>query len=194
MDYLWAAEAAAERETGGYWQLALILAAIGFLGLFARWRKARQPPPVVLEELRERDKHPNRYRDNADRALVELVEMGREINAQVDNKIRFLNRLVKDADDRIARLENLLKEAEAAPRGGPPPGLAVAPGADQDSPPPAPAPSTSRRFRSELQARVVQLAEGGKSTSEIAKATGLSILEIQLALKNAEGGAPGGER
>ena len=184
MEQLLAAEAAGTPGgSDGYWRLALVLAAIGIVTLFARWRKARQPPPVFTKELLERDQDPNRYRDAADRALVELVEVGREINAQVDSKIRFLNRLVKDADERIARLEKILGEADAAQ--GTTPVLSVK-NAQSSGSEERQTNSVSRKFRSDLQARIVSLSEEGNSFTDIAKATGLSILEIQLALKNSE--------
>ncbi|MDR1612071.1 MAG: hypothetical protein LBT97_04725 [Planctomycetota bacterium] len=192
MGVILAAEPVAEAAAaGGYWRLALVLAGIGVLGLIARRRKARQPPPLDVKEFRARDREPDRYRDASDQALVELIETGREINAGVDNKIRMLNRLVKDAGQLVARLEALMRDAErriarlealtAAENGG------IAP--------PAPRPAGNaeaaeagdgRRFRSNLQARVVALRDEGKTAAEITAATGLSTIEIQLALEHAD--------
>jgi hypothetical protein len=178
MDFVFAAEAVGQAGgTDGYWKLALILAAIGILGLLSRWRKARVPPQAPAKEMRSRDQHPERYRDAADRALVELVEVGREINAQVDTKIRFLNRLIKEADDRISKLEKLSAQVES---------IAETPGVvRQEQTAKAARPSGSRRFFSELQARVVDLHDSGRSVTDISKATGLSTVEIELALQNA---------
>ncbi|MDR0363119.1 MAG: hypothetical protein LBJ46_10620 [Planctomycetota bacterium] len=193
--------AAAEPATGGYLQLAAILAAIGLLGLFARWRKARQRPPLDVKAFRERDAEPDKYRDAADRALVELIETGREINARVDNKIRMLNRLVRDAERCIARLEKLLALADgdaAAPAALPghpdragktgETGKTEKTGQPSERPifPESEDAGGSSRFRSTLQARVVALREEGKSSAEIAAATGLSMIEIQLALDHAD--------
>lgn len=188
MDFVRAAEAAVESGGGsdGYWRLGLILAAIAMLGLYGRWRKARQPPLVEAKELRERDKNPNRYREPADRALVELVEAGREINAQVDTKVRFLNRLIKDADNRIARLEKLIADADGRGAGDAGSRPKTDPAAEKV--PETGGPSASRRFRSGLQARIVELRDEGKSVSDIARATGLSTLEIQLAIDHADSG------
>ncbi len=177
----WAAEAAgnAGGAGGGYWQLALIVAAIGFLGLFARWRKARQPVLPTAKELRARDEDPNRYRSAADKALVELLETSRELNARVDTKIRVLNRLVKEADERIAALEALLAGAKAARNGGalPPP---------ETPPAPAPAPETpgaGQTFLSDLHERIHRLRQEGRNTREIAKATNLSTTEVEFIVK-----------
>lgn len=177
MDMVVAAEAAgnAASDGGGYWQLALVLAAIGFLGLFARWRKARTPPPVTAKEFRERDHEPNKYRDHADRAIVELLETSRTINAQVDTKIRLLNRLVKDAEEQSARLEKLLGlaggvDAPAAPATAAESGRRVA------------APADGPVFQSELHERIFMLKKEGRALAEIAKATNLSTTEVRFAL------------
>ncbi|MCD8350769.1 MAG: hypothetical protein LUC93_09185 [Planctomycetaceae bacterium] len=184
MDYILAAETAeaATRETGGYWQLALILAAIGFLGLFARWRKARTGPPLTAREMRARDDDPNRYRDAADKAIVELLETSRSLNAEVDGKIRVLNRLVKDAGDKCARLEKLLAQARETEQGTiPSTTTTMTPddppaGSEMDTVvlPPQP------KFLSDLHERIYRLRQGGKSVAEIAKATNLSTTEVEF--------------
>lgn len=188
MDWLAAAEAgkAAEGGTNGYWQLALILGAIGFVGLFARWRKSRQPPPLPsARELRERDADPDRFRTAADRAIVEILETSRSLNAQVDTKIRVLNRLVKEAEDLTGRLEKLLAEARECSGETPGDGTAgkrptrisdrretVAPAANA---------------RTELQERIRLLRNDGKSLVEIARATNLSITEVKFAIGSMNG-------
>lgn len=192
MDVAWAAETAAEstKGGGGYWQLALVLAGIGFLGLFARWRKARTPVMPSAQEMRERDEEPNRYRNAADKAVVELLETSRVLNAQVDTKIRILNRLVKDAEEHTAKLEALLAEAKAlqsdglqpAPRGRNPDAQpaetsrASARGAAAKAEP-------ERKFMSDLHERIHRLRSEGKSVAEIAKATNLSTTEVEFIVK-----------
>lgn len=162
----WAAETAerAEGTGGGHWQLAIIFMAIVLLGLFARWRKSRLPAIVPTRELRARDEEPNRHRDAADKALVELLETSRVLNAQVDSKIRILNRLVKDAEAASAKLESLL--------------------AGQMPQPPAPAPAeperaSARIFMSDLHERIHLLKQEGKTSAEIARATNLSTTEVE---------------
>lgn len=179
MDMLMAAETAADGASrGGYWQLALVLAAIGFLGLFARWRKARTPPPLDTKEFRERDQDPNKYRDHADRAIVELLETSRAISAQVDTKIRMLNRLVKEADDRCAKLEKLLGAANDAQDGAA--GAAPPPTASGTGEPIRAA--AEPVFQTELHERIFLLKKEGKTVAEIAKATNLSTTEVRFAL------------
>lgn len=187
-----AAQAAGE---SGYWQLALIMAAIGFVGLFLRWRRMRPPPMQYAKEFRERDEDPNRYRDAADRALVELLETSRTLNAQVDTKIRMLNRLIKDAEEQCARLEGLMGLAkDAVPPANGPAGAADR-GARSSRPTDSVrrAPSASRRviaeknggphFLSDLHERIYRLREDGKTVAEIAKATNLSTTEVEFIVK-----------
>lgn len=179
MDVVWAAEAAAEGGGGGYWQLAMILAAIGFLGLFSRWRKSRVTPVQSSREFRDRDETPNRYRDAADRAIVELLETSQTLNAQVDTKIRILNRLVKEAENNCARLEKLLAAANDLHEGSQPDRLAAA-GARSPAEKPAPA---GPKFLSELHERIYRMKEEGRSAAEIAKATNLSTTEVEFVVK-----------
>ncbi len=181
MNWVWAAEKASDSAAGsdGYWRLAMILAAIGFLGLLARWRRSKQKPPIPARELRERDQDPNKYRSASDRAMTELLEAGREITAQVDIKVRFLNRLIKDADSRIAKLEELVKQADSCAETC---GETSVPMPERRQPEIG---RSSGRYLSAVQERIVAMHDQGKSLSEIAKATGMSTTEINLALEHA---------
>ncbi|MCL2000621.1 MAG: hypothetical protein FWG74_04230 [Planctomycetes bacterium] len=184
MDWLRAAEAVGSGggsdASGGYWQLVMILAGIGFLGLFARWRKLRTPPQPSSKTFRERELDPNRYRDAADRAIVELLETSRSLNAQVDTKIRVLNTLIKEAEILIAELKKLLAEARGE--------IAEPTGKKADSGRRSPASSwrtqRSPGGRTELQEQLLLLRKEGKSMTEIARATSLSITEVEFALQN----------
>ena len=181
MDYLDAGNAATDAFSGGYWQLAMILAGIGVLGLYSRWRRSRAAPPVTLEQLRRVDEDPNRYREPADRAIVELLETSRSLNAQVDTKIRVLNRLVKDAEEQAGRLEKLLAESRgAAPAAGAP----AVNETDASGAGVRPDPGGSRPRLTELQERMLRLHSEGRSLAEIARATALSTIEVGFALDN----------
>ncbi len=191
----WAAEAAGRGgEAGGYWQLALVLAAIGLLGLFSRWRKMHAKPPPAARELRARDDDPNRYRDAADRAIVELLETSRTLNAQVDTKIRVLNRLLKDAEEQAARLEGLLSRAREAPeaeekgetgrsrtRRFSSRGTGVKEVAEAAS---EATEALEPEFISELHERIYRLRKSGRNVAEIAKATNLSTTEVEFIVHN----------
>jgi signal transduction histidine kinase len=157
----------------GSWQLILILAAIGLLALFSRWRASRQPPPIALRELRERDGDPDRYRSQADRAIVELLETSRSLNAQVDMKIRTLNLLIQRAEEQALRLERILGEAgRRTPEGDAASAKFSAPAA------------AFRPGLTDLQERVLRLREAGKSLTEIAKSSSLSVSEVRFTLES----------
>lgn len=188
MEWAMAAERAAGGGESGYWQLALVLGAIGFLGLFARWRKMRTPAPPTAVEMREREANPNKYRDAADKAIVELLETSRTLNAQVDTKIRMLNRLVREAEEQCRRLEALLARA----RDGGAADEETVRFAPEERKASARRPAASeagtekegeRRFISELHERIYFLREAGKTVPEIAKATNLSTTEVEFIVK-----------
>lgn len=170
--------AAAKESGGGYWQLALILAAIGVLGLFARWRKSRMPPIQTARQIRARDETPDRYRPAADKALVELLETSRILNAEADSKIRVLNRLVRDAETCAARLEAALAANARAQT------LLPEPTPPEENPAEQAPPSVSeRKFLSDLHERVHRLSAEGRTSAEIAKATNLSTTEVEFIIK-----------
>ncbi|MDR1535634.1 MAG: hypothetical protein LBU64_11175 [Planctomycetota bacterium] len=185
MELIPAAEIGAETFGGSLWQLALILAAIVLLGAYSRWRRARTPPPATLADLRKMDQTPERFRSLADQAIVDLLETSRTLNAQVDTKIRVLNRLLKDSEERAARLERLLAAAESL---NPSPDAANSPPAPADSPrPAAAAPDRPAAALTELQRRILRLRDQGKTPREIAKATNLSTTEVGFAMESLDG-------
>jgi hypothetical protein len=53
-------------------------------------------------------------RKSADKILVEVVETGREVSAQLDTRIRVLNTLIRDAERCIRRLEELTPDSPPA--------------------------------------------------------------------------------
>jgi hypothetical protein len=173
MDVVWAAETAGDGGGSGYWQLAMVLLAIGLLTAFGRWRKSRAPNAgfAKVKELRDRDREPHRHRDAADQAIVEMLEMSRTLNAQIDTKIRILNRLVKDAEDKTAALRKLLSETGACMEKSEPRPENAHPRAANDN-----------GYQSDLHERIHRLREQGKTTVEIAKATNLSTTEVNFVL------------
>lgn len=145
----------------------------------------------------------DRLRQASDKALVDLLETGREISAQIDTKIRILNKLVKDAEVQAARLEKLLKVSVTVSSAGtvakvaenvvaarPPaaePERIVEPApAAPSAPAPAPSGPTLRpsgRWAADMPRRIAALAAAGRTREEIALAVGLSIQEVDLACR-----------
>ncbi|MCC8180285.1 MAG: hypothetical protein LIP23_05160 [Planctomycetes bacterium] len=188
MDVLFAAEAARSSGSDGYWHLAMILAAIGLLGVFARLRRRNRGPVMTAKEYREMDKHPDRYRNAADKAMVEMLETASQLTAEVNTKCRVLNRLVKDAETQADRLEKLIAEARGVDAAAPAAAEAIARDIatevrqpDVEKPPAQPQPAGGG---SQILSRVGILRDQGKSVAEIAKATNLSTIEVTFALQS----------
>lgn len=141
-------------------------------------------------------------RRSMEKLLVELQEVSREINAQLDNKMRVLTQLTDQARVEIERLNRLLADAgavrevqrQATPQeqssvlaqaaGGavsavPTASPGAPPGAGLAGPPSAvaAAPPTDPRHR-----RVYELADAGLSAVEIARETHYSVGEVELIL------------
>ncbi len=72
-------------------------------------RIRRERNALTMQEIKSMHNRPN-VRSKADEILVELAEMSREINAQVDTKIRVLNKLLRDAEKAIKRYEELVEK------------------------------------------------------------------------------------
>lgn len=187
-------------ETGagglGMAQLALLILVVlvavasPILVRIARRRKEKE----LASPAEERDAA-RRVRLAADKAMVELLEAGREITAQVDTKIRVLNKLVKDARDQADRLERLTgvsttpgesdasggaspAETDAGERSVP----AVSAGNDNGKGGSASATRSARR-RTRIQERISSLHRQGCDAAQIARITHLSVAEINLALR-----------
>lgn len=108
-----------------------------------------------------------RGREGLDRLAVDLEETARAVSALLDTKIRTLDRLIADADGRIARLEGL---SGPAARGEP--GVAAA------EQPAAPPPEELLAHH----AHIFGLADQGLSVQEIAEKTGHPRGEVELVL------------
>lgn len=119
-----------------------------------------------------------RGRQSVERLAVDLEETARSVSALLDTKIRVLDKLIRDADERIARLEKL----EGHQAGAPTPAAATA-----QTPPPADhAPETRAPEPEHGQlshhAHIYSLADQGLSVQEIAEATGHPCGEVELVL------------
>ncbi|MGD8451427.1 MAG: hypothetical protein PVJ57_06375 [Phycisphaerae bacterium] len=138
--------------------------------------------------------------------MVQLEEFSRRINAQLDTKFARLETVVRDADDRIAKLKQLLTQLGEAPpqavRKAPPaaraPRSEVRPATDNDAPPKRPAPPAAAPPakpsadpvavnpdllpRHETAQRVYALADRGATPIQIAEETDLPLGEVELLL------------
>lgn len=148
-------------------------------------------------------------RRDLERLMLELTELSRQINAQIDTRFAKLEVSIIDADRRIDELRRLLERS--GDRGLLQSGLAVADAnraslapplddlpsldltIDDDGPPAAPPPDSGGSGRAAPRAeppaaegrheRVYQLADEGRPALEIARQTQLSVGEVELILK-----------
>jgi len=119
------------------------------------------------------------FRESMQSLMLELEQLSREINSQVDTRLRALNLLIQEADEKIKELKLLQGDEGASPT--------------RNLPPPREEPhgdATRDRY-----ARVYALAEQGRSVVEIARELGLMSGEVELILAlRRTAGAGAGER
>ena len=149
---------------------------VTFLMLRNTRRRLADPghsPQAYAREQVARLKDQHDMKGDMEQLLVQLQELSRQINAQVDTKFAKLEVSMMAADERIAALEHLLKMAQGRP------GLDVTIAQDGSAGMPAPeAPPVDPKRQA-----IYDLADDGKSALEIAKKTGHPTGEIELILK-----------
>lgn len=89
------------------WKMLLPFAVVFLLLLLMPkiLRKNREERRRLEKQINNEVTNRLNVKSEADAILVEVYETGREINARLDNKIRLLNKLIKDADALVSRLE-----------------------------------------------------------------------------------------
>jgi hypothetical protein len=193
---------ASESAGNGMLTVLLVLCATVIMVMLLRRHQFRKTTgrDVAREQIaRIRDQR--ELRQSMDDLLVQLEELSRRVGAQVDTKFAKLETVIRDADDRIARLEHVLgsldgkqvtartgsRQTRPAPS-APAVSKAVpsAPSAretgrdpDHESAPVAPAASqhSDPRF-----GRVCELVDAGASPIEAAEQLGLQLGEVELIL------------
>ncbi len=115
------------------------------------------------------------YRADVERLAVDFEETARSVSALLDTKIRVLDKLIADADARIARLEALgggsaAGPGDAAGRPGP------------DGPAAEPEPPAAPEEPLGHHAHIYSLADQGLSVQEIAEKSGHPVGEVELVL------------
>lgn len=200
-----AQDAAAAASGGGFWDYKVLLAfalVVGFLAVMPRLiRKNRQERRLLEKQYIDEVQNRLNVRGEADRIMLELVEAGREINGQLDTKMRMLNKLVKDAHEAIRRLEELGVPAGSAPTNAKPAassaplppaaeptettGAGVAPAENEpaSSCEATGGSSGSGRWKNDMRRKIAQYMSEGRSEEEIARLTRLSVMEVGLMLE-----------
>lgn len=168
------AEAADETTTGDDGNtVVLILLVVGFSAMImvmARRRASKRRAPTAAPRRPRSGAAGGRYEihKSMQQLLLELEEMSREINSQVDTRLRALNILIQEADEKIRELRRLQGIAGDRPE----------PAEHLPTPKAEPHGDETR----ERYAQVYALAEKGRTVVEIAQKMGLMSGEVELIL------------
>lgn len=170
---------------GSNWHIILVFFGVMIL-VFTMPRILRR----TLNERRLFAKQCNReladhqtVKNYTDKIMLGLVEAGREINAQLDTKMRVLNSLVRDAENVATRLE---KHLAASEHNLPPPittknlelsaAKIIKPISDINTD------SESGRWRLDLRKKIELHYHENRTPAEIARLLHLSLSEVNLVI------------
>ncbi|SRR5258708_33576132 len=103
-------------------------------------------------------------REELERLLTEIQDLSREHIARLDTKIRMLNQLLLECDQKKRELEDVLARAGGA------------------APPTSPPTAAPSRPTNPLHSQVYTLQDSGKELLDICAATGLEKGEVELIL------------
>jgi hypothetical protein len=169
-----------ENAASGMTTVLLVLCAIIIMVVLLRRHQFRSTTgrDMAREQLaRIRDQ--NRLRNSLDELLVQLEEASRRVGAQIDTKFAKLETVIRDADDRLARLEHALGRLGRSPVQSPAQAVLEDGGAnasrvseegDADGP-------KDPRFR-----RVYELVDAGASPIKAAEELAMPLGEVELIL------------
>ncbi|MEM9066074.1 MAG: hypothetical protein AAGB51_11355 [Planctomycetota bacterium] len=176
----------APQESGGFSMgdllpaAMMLVAALLLMNSYLRRQKAKSKQPEQPTDARARAEAIQaaaRGKESLQAVLAESEQLAQRLAAHVDTKAALLEKLIADADDRLAKLE-------AAESRSPEPQPQTLDHAAQGSTlhkdqaaKSAPAQSTDP-----LRRRIYQLADQGKSSVEIAQATNQPTGQVELIL------------
>ena len=160
---------------------------------------APRPPRLTAAERVERDRQERAMRRDLDTLATEIEDMARRVGAELEQRAERLEQLLRDADQRIARLEAAAPPTHETPgashngasSSNPPTGGAPAASATVPSPSAAidHRPASHDLVEDPLTRRVHELADRGQSAADIANALHEHVgkIELILALRSASG-------
>lgn len=157
--------------------LALCLVTLSLMLLrIRRGRRSAAPNPSIRRELNAMRGRSELHR-SGDELLIQLEEMARRINAQVDTKFAKLDRVVMDADERLAKLEAALRRADRLAAAGFSSSKSEPSGAGAQA-----APVRADRPTDTRHAGVYDLADAGNPPVEIAERLEMPLGEVEVIL------------
>ena len=163
------------KEQQSWVALAIGLVCVGYLLFRPKFRKKKDPLEKAPFSSLAQQRTVERQMQNL---LVELSEMTRQLSAQLDTRAAKLEQLIKDADERIARLGG--GNGEPAPRLVFPVEPESHEAAPPSPPPPAPAPAVVEL--DPRHAEIYSLADEGRDAREIAAKLNRPSGEVELIL------------
>lgn len=159
---------AAGGVTGGQLALIAVIMVVMFLLLMSNARRRREGGPSPKAYAREqisRIKEERAVKTDLADLMLELQQLAREVNAQLDTKFVKLERCIADADQRIGRLDRLA----GRPAGQPALDTTVRDESTEAQP-----------VESSRRERICALYDEGKSPLEIAQALDKPVGEVEL--------------
>ncbi len=136
-----------------YSNVLLLIVIVGFVVYLTAVRYRRRGVSERQIEQGEAESGEQELRRTMERLLLELEELSREISGRIDTKMKTLEVLIRQADERIQALEG------AMPEGG-----------------------KSIREAASRYKEIYELADSGTSLEEIASRTGIQSGEVELIL------------
>ena len=171
-----------------------VILIVASLGTIALRRRKKDYTPGLQDYMREQTsllRQEKGVKDDMRSLYVQLSELARQINAQIDTRFAKLDQAVGDADRRIAALEALLRKAAGIRKldvlvgddNADPADPAAGPVEGSDGAAPT-GPATDPRYT-----RIYELADAGNSLVEISRQTGHTTGEIELILNLRKSGS-----
>jgi hypothetical protein len=155
-------------------QLSLLVLVLGVVALLLivtrrRLRESRNSPQAYAREQIRRIRDERNVNHEVRDVMVELQQLSRQINAQIETRFAMLESAIRSADDRIDRITRLLRETDGQPT------LDVTLADDAPAADLAARPDSTRRL-------IYRLADAGRTPVEIARELGTTTGEVELTL------------
>jgi multidrug efflux pump subunit AcrB len=155
-------------------QLSLMVLVLGVAALLLlltrrRLRESQNSPQAYAREQIRRIRDERKVNHEVQDVMVELQQVSRQINAQLETRFAKLESAIRSADERIDRLTRLLRQADGQST------VDVTVSEDAPAVDPAAQPDSIRRL-------TYQLADAGRTPFEVARQLGITTGEVELML------------
>ncbi len=156
---------------------AILIATFTVLTMRRRRRPLDGSPKQYRREIDGATAQSTAVKRDLEQLLVELEQLSKNINAQIETKFAKLERSIADADKRIVALRTLLDEAGKRTSSESP----AQPG-DKQTAGNASAPTTTPLTPDERHRGIYELADRGLTPLQIARELGRKVGEVELIL------------